>query len=137
MKFVRRDTDVQLARPSVVMILLAEDEPQIGLSLQEMLVGAGYRVRYVANSEEALAGVLADNVTGLVTDIQLGSGPTGWDIAERARERKPGLPVVYISGNRAHEHAERGVPDSIMLRKPFVAGQFMRAAARLLKAEDA
>jgi hypothetical protein len=40
----------------------------------------------------------AQAIRALVTDIDLGgSSPTGWDVARRARELHPELPVVYLS----------------------------------------
>ena len=33
----------------------------------------------------------------IVTDIRLGHGPSGWEIARGAREQAPKIPVIYIS----------------------------------------
>src|SRR3954467_16001741 len=43
----------------------------------------------------------------------------GWDVARRARANNPALPVVYITGANAHEWAAQGVPQSLLLAKPF------------------
>ena len=104
-----------------VLILLAEDEPLIGLSVRESLEEGGYAVHVAATGREALAAIEGDDfeLAGLITDIRLGGGPDGWALARRARELKPELPVVYISGDSAHEHRARGVPDSLMVQKPF------------------
>lgn len=68
----------------------------------------------------------------MLTDIQLGRGPDGWEVARHARELVPEMPVVYISGDSAHEWTARGVPDSIMVSKPFVDAQIITAVSTLL-----
>jgi hypothetical protein len=44
----------------------------------------------------------------LVTDINLGEGPDGWDVARQARELIPNLPTGYVSGAIEHEWASHG-----------------------------
>ena len=69
----------------------------------------------------------------LVTDINLGkNGMTGWDVARRAREINPSFPVVYMSGDSAEDWASMGVPESIMLSKPFAPAQLVTAVSQLL-----
>ena len=55
-----------------------------------------------------------------------------WDVARRAREKIPTLPVVYVTGDSAHEWAAQGVPNSVMISKPFVAAQIVNAVSTLL-----
>ena len=52
-----------------------------------------------------------------------------------AREASPNLPIVYISGDSAVEHSAQGVPDSMMIQKPFVGAQVVTALATLLNAK--
>jgi CheY-like chemotaxis protein len=65
----------------------------------------------------------------LVTDIDLRDNSSGWEVARRARELFPDLPVVYVSGGSAHEWASRGVPGSVMLTKPFALAQLVVAVS--------
>ncbi len=44
----------------------------------------------------------------------------------------PGLPVVYMSGDSAHEWTVKGVPNSVMVSKPFVIAQIITAISSLL-----
>jgi hypothetical protein len=39
-----------------------------------------------------------------------------------------------MSGDSAHEHTVQGVPDSVMLQKPFAPAQLITAIATLLNA---
>ena len=56
---------------------------------------------------------------GLATDIRLGAGPTGWEVAHHARKKYPDIAVVYTTGDGAADWFAEGVPNSVMLQKPF------------------
>ena len=58
----------------------------------------------------------------------------GWEVAKRAREIDPEFPVVYMSGAHAEDWASKGVPNSIMLAKPFAPAQLVTAVSQLLNA---
>ena len=82
---------------------------------------------------------LKDNVVpfcALVTDVNLGTQLDGWEIARRARGFDRALPVVYVSGASGHQWKSNGVPDSVMIAKPFTPGQLAETLASLLKADD-
>src|SRR6202011_1957588 len=69
----------------------------------------------------------------LEIDIKLGKDRIrGWDVARRARAINPGLPVVYITGANADEWAFQGVPNSVLLTKPFAPAQLVTAVSNLL-----
>jgi CheY-like chemotaxis protein len=119
-----------------VLVLLVEDEQLIALSVQEALEDGGYAVRAAASGIDAVS-VLdqgSDQISALITDIRLGDGPDGWDLARLARELNPRLPVVYMSGDSSHGHSSRGVPDSLMIQKPFAPAQIVTAVSTLLNA---
>ena len=101
-------------------VLLVEDEPDIAELIEEALVDAGLSVA-VAHSDTAAYAKLdheARSFAALVTDINLGSGVSGFDIARHARELNPHLKVVYITGQAAHL-ARLGLDDALMFPKPF------------------
>ena len=74
----------------------------------------------------------ATQLQGLITDIQLGAGPNGWEVARHARTKFANLPVVYVSGDSAADWTAEGVPCSIMLQKPYADAQILTAIASLL-----
>ena len=126
-----------MAPPNIVItpkLLLVEDERIILLVLQTVLSEAGFDVVVASNGAKAIAELNADGerFKGLITDILLGVGPNGWDVGRRAREIVPGMPVVYISGNSAEKWSANGVPESIMLQKPFVMARLITAITTLL-----
>jgi DNA-binding response OmpR family regulator len=120
-------------QPSL-LILLAEDEALIAITLQDALEEACFAVHHVSDAEEAIHALESKHkeLSGVITDINFGQKLDGWAVALRARELVPHLPVVYISGDSAHEHTARGVPDSIMLQKPFAPAQMITGMSTLL-----
>jgi DNA-binding response OmpR family regulator len=116
------------------IVLVVEDELLIGLTVQDGLDEAGYDVRLMTNAVEALHELesAAEVLSALVTDIRLQSGKDGWQVARRARELNPQLPVVYVSGDSAIDHTSQGVPQSIMVQKPFAAAQIVTAVSTLI-----
>lgn len=121
-----------------VLLLLVEDEPLIALSTLEALETGGFDLISADDGIKALD-VLecqAADLAGLITDVRLGAGPSGWDVARRARELKPNLPVVYTTGDSAHEWTAKGVPKSVMIQKPYAQAQLITAISTLLTEDD-
>ena len=95
-----------------VLILIVENEVLIGIDVESSLQDGGFETHVALDGKQAIA-LLEDgevSVAGLVTDIDLGAGPHGWEVAQRARELNPLIPIVYMSGHQAIEHASKGVP---------------------------
>lgn len=119
-----------------LIVLVVDDEPLIALAIADALDEAGFAHEMCHSGESAMTalGNLEPTYCALVTDIRLGKGPSGWDVARHAREVHASLPVVYITGDSAADHSAYGVPDSIMIQKPFVAVQIITAVSTLLNA---
>ncbi len=119
---------------SAIKVLLFEDEPLVAMFVEEALNHAGFEVVLARDPGEAEAAIRdsIETVSALVTDVRLGAGLSGWELARATRERCPGLPVVFISGDSAIDHNAQGVPDSVMIQKPFVEAQLITALAHLL-----
>ena len=58
----------------------------------------------------------------------------GWEVARHAREIDPALPVVYMNGGSAEDWGSKGVPNGIVLAKPFAPAQLVTAISQLLNA---
>jgi FixJ family two-component response regulator len=72
----------------------------------------------------------------LVTDIRLPGESDGWDLARRARELNAQLPVVYVTGDSAADWSVKGVPNSVVIQKPYAAIQLVTAVATLITNRD-
>jgi len=121
---------------SPLVVFVVEDEVLIQDLLVDPLQEAGYRVLVASSGGEAmklLEGQEADSIRALVTDIKLGpSSPSGWEIARQARELHPDIPVVYVTGDSAHEWPSHGVPNSVLITKPFAPAQIVTAVSQLI-----
>lgn len=115
-------------------LLVVEDEPLVRSMIEAMLLDAGFSVRPVENGARAieLVDLIGCTIHGVVTDVRLGAGPDGWTVARHIRRRRPGLPVIYVTGDSAHEWRAEGVPESLLVQKPFVSAQITSAMTRLL-----
>jgi DNA-binding NtrC family response regulator len=116
-------------------VLVVEDDHLIQSVVEEALKEGGFEIAIASSAKQAVE--LLDGAGGsyraLVTDINLGHDKAdGWEIARHAREIDPDFPVVYMSGDSAEDWASKGVPNSIMLSKPFAPAQLVTAVSQLL-----
>lgn len=80
-------------------VLVIDDDALVRETLADTLAAEGMEVDGLANAEDALVLLGANQVPDvLVADVDLGAGLTGLDLAKVARERHPGVEVVLISG---------------------------------------
>jgi DNA-binding response OmpR family regulator len=116
-------------------VFFIEDEDLIRELNAGELEEAGYGVVVVENGDGALEALdgNADPFCALVTDINLGKGADGWEVGRRARELDEQMPVIYMSGGGAHDWKTKGVPNSVLLGKPFTPTQLIAAVGTLLK----
>lgn len=119
-------------------VLIADDEVLIRDLVEGVLLEAGYEVTAAGTGAEAMA-VLekAPAFMGLVTDVNFGGPPKGWEVAMRAREINPNIAVIYMTGESAHDWRARGVPQSAVVPKPFDPWQIAVAIANLLNCKEA
>jgi DNA-binding response OmpR family regulator len=120
------------------LLLLVEDDELLHPSLEDALSDGGFEVKLASSGAEGLALLEThkDAIRGLITDINLGKGPDGWDVARHARELIHDLPVVYMSGASAHEWTSHGVPNSVLIAKPFALAQIVTAISTLINVSD-
>lgn len=117
-------------------ILFVDDNAVCGLETGSILRDLGYQVVNLYDAADAFEALAANRpLLALVTDVDLGPGPDGFDIARAARLAYPDLPVVYVSGTTPARHGAEGVPGSEFVAKPCnpadVAGALKRVIGRL------
>ena len=111
-------------------ILVVEDETDVRHIVRRQLESLGHRVLVAEGATEALlllAGPGAPDV--LVADVVLAAGMDGIDLANAAREARPGLPVIFMSGYTAVPAAQQRIraTGAPLLSKPFTTPQLERA----------
>jgi DNA-binding response OmpR family regulator len=116
------------------IVLVIEDDPAIQGIIEDALAEGGFEPAIAASGEEAVTLLKGQKGTycALVTDIGLVARIDGWEIARQAREIDPAFPVIYMSGASAEQWPSRGVPNSVMLVKPFAPAQLLTAVSNLL-----
>ena len=118
-----------------VTVLVVEDDQLIQTLVEEALADGGFESAITASGEEAIT-LLGDNThyRAVVTDIDLIGRLDGWEVARAARKTDPTMPVIYMTGAHGEEWASMGVPNSVMLGKPFAPAQLVTALSNLLNA---
>lgn len=122
----------------MTLILVVEDEAMILMDLETALGEAGFEVVTAADAKQAISVIDARHaeIRAVLTDIRLGAGKSGWDVGRHAREAVPTMPVVYMSGDSSGDWAAHGVPNSIMIPKPFAFAQVVTAITTLMNQPD-
>ena len=117
------------------IILVIEDDRDLQMMVEDALRDGGYEPAIAGSGEEALTLLKAfrTKYSALVTDIRLLGRLDGWRVARGAREIDPSFPVLYITGGGGDEWPTRGVPDSVLLNKPFSPDELVAAVAKLVK----
>ena len=92
-------------------------------------------VKHASAAIKALDGKIAD-LAALVTDIRLPGGSDGWEVARHARELRADLPVVYVTADSVTDWPAKGVPNSVVVQKPYAAIQLLTAVATLITKGD-
>jgi DNA-binding response OmpR family regulator len=120
--------------PKQPLVLVVEDDYFLKADLEQVLGDEGFAAETASSGEEALTLFLRDTkrYKALITDVRLDGGLFGWDVARRFREKEPSLPVIYVTASSAEEWASYGVPNSILIPKPFARAQLISAIASLL-----
>lgn len=118
-------------------ILVVEDDPDVRVTTLETLREAGCHVLEAATGAEAIAQLEARRAPPdlIVTDVVLSGDMTGAQVAARARERLPGVPVLFVSGyeRNALMHGGRLDAGVHLLSKPFTAAALAREARVALR----
>jgi DNA-binding response OmpR family regulator len=118
----------------LIVVLVIEDDQPIQSLVEDALTEAGFEPAIAPSGEEAVTLLKGnkDKYRVLVTDINLRGRIDGWAVAKQAREIDPAFPVIYMTGASADEYGSRGVPNSILLTKPFAPAQLVTAVSQLL-----
>ncbi len=114
-------------------ILLVDDNEMVRGMSHEVLVDAGYEVVACADAGEAQQAAATRRFDLLLTDVGL-PGISGRELADRVRERHPGIAVLFITGyaeNAQNRPAFLG-EGMDMLLKPFNLNELLRAVRRQL-----
>jgi nitrogen-specific signal transduction histidine kinase/ActR/RegA family two-component response regulator len=150
LKFPRAATSARRAQPNPVRaavsapkrhirILVVEDEKQLARMAMVVLTQRGHTVVVAATGEEALEHLEHQRFELIVSDLGLGSGKNGWDLAQAVGARWPETHFVLVTGWGAaidlKDAQARGVHE--VISKPYRIAELRQVADRLAGAGDA
>ena len=87
---------------SGLRVLVVEDEPEVREVVRHFLLSLGCSVALCANADQGLLELAQDKGFDLLlSDVALGAGMRGTELARQAKERAPGLAILLMSGYSA------------------------------------
>ncbi|SFH02101.1 PAS/PAC sensor hybrid histidine kinase [Pseudomonas syringae] len=119
-------------------ILVVDDEPAVRLLIAELLEDLGYIVLQAERGADALT-ILQSKaaIDLLITDVGLPGGMNGRQVADAARDVRPDLKILFVTGYAenavlAHDTLEPGMH---VLPKPFAIAELISRVTELLEGE--
>src|SRR5271165_6308745 len=114
-------------------ILVVDDEPNVLLTYRLILQQQGYNVCAALSSEEARKAISEQEVDLLLCDLSLEKQESGFDVIAFARQHRPDLPAVLLTGYATPEANDRaqqlGIP---ILFKPIDIKELLETISALL-----
>lgn len=102
------------------VLLVVEDDFLVRLTMADALTDGGFEVIEAGDAREALSQICERNdISAMLTDINLPGGEDGFALARAVRVIRPDLPVVYASGRYTAAESGKSVDGSRFLAKPF------------------
>jgi len=102
-------------------VLLVEDDSSVRLLIGEVLRDLGYACIEASDGQSAMPILISDTRLDLmISDVGL-PGLNGRQLAEIARQHRPGLKVLFVTGYAEHATGREGFlePGMAMVTKPF------------------
>jgi PAS domain S-box-containing protein len=119
-------------------ILVAEDDDEVRAAAVEMLSDLGYRVYKARDAISALSVIEGGPAIDLLfTDVVMPGDLKSPELARRARERLPGIAVLFTSGytENAIVHGGRLDPGVDLLPKPYSRNALARKVRQVLESQ--
>jgi PAS domain S-box-containing protein len=120
------------------LVLLVEDEPSVRLLISEVLRELGYGCVEAPDGQSALPILGSERrIDLLITDVGL-PGMNGRQLAEMARQQRPGLKVLFVTGYAEHATVRGGflAPGMDMVTKPFALDALATKIRDMFNAKD-
>ena len=129
----REDDSVTLRGTEAVMVV--EDDPFVRAFVGKRLESLGYSVVVAVDGKDALRILRTDiHIDVLFTDIVMPGGIDGWELADQAKQIRPGLPVLLTSGYALETLVQQGrlKAGAMVLSKPYLRDALARRLREIL-----
>jgi signal transduction histidine kinase/CheY-like chemotaxis protein len=133
---VDRDQETETSPVVGETVLVVEDNPQVRKLSLSRLALLGYRAIEADDGPAALALLDAGTEIDVIfSDVVMPGGMTGYELAQHARQRLPGVKVLLTSGYDAETASAQDTTASELkvLRKPYKQADLARALREALK----
>lgn len=111
-----------------------DDNPALCHVLETVLALAGYEVSAHTDPLTFINAIQHNNIDDLeciIVDYHLTGGKTGIDVISQARQTRPYLPALLISGDPLPQNALQDLSNIAFCRKPFSLTAFLAVMSRL------
>ncbi|SFR96954.1 ATP-binding protein [Sphingomonas jatrophae] len=133
----REELDAKIAETGAgETVLVVDDETTVRMLIVEILTEAGYRSIEADDGPSALKILGSDaRIDLLITDVGLPGGMNGRQVADAARETRPGLKVLFVTGYAENAAVGNGhlEPGMEVITKPFVMSDLAAKIGDLLE----
>jgi len=104
----------------ITNILLAEDEPSLGLIIKESLETRHFKVHLAQNGEEAYSMYKKENPELLVLDVMMPK-KDGFTLAKEIRLEDDNIPIIFLTAKSQPQDVVEGftIGGNDYLKKPF------------------
>jgi CheY-like chemotaxis protein len=140
----REDVPVDVPTGAVTggteVVLLVEDDDNVRATTADLLTDLGYRVLRARNADAAMAIIESGaSIDLLFTDVVMPGGFGARELARKAQQQLPGLPVLFTSGytDNAIIHGGRLDQGVELLSKPYTQDELARKLRKVLTAPPA
>jgi DNA-binding response OmpR family regulator len=114
-------------------IAVVDDDYRVLESLDEMLSAAGHQVLVFTSGALFLEAKCTRQIDCLISDIGM-PRMNGWQLMQIAREQRPSLPVILITGRDEEQSSTFDQdPNYRFLRKPFDGHELLNALSMVTK----
>jgi CheY-like chemotaxis protein len=128
------DEDARSARP--LRVLVVDDEVRLATLAAGMLQRDGHQTTTAFSGQEAVDRLRSDAFDLVISDLSMGEGMNGWELAAATGQIAPGLPVILATGWGAaiDEEEARAKGVCAVLAKPFRIAELREVVTRALAA---
>ncbi|MCW0234367.1 MAG: PAS domain S-box protein [Ferrovibrio sp.] len=121
--------------PGRRLVLCVDDNADVRATMTALLGSLGFAVLPAATAADALEELRRGlPIDLLLTDIQMPGGMNGIELADRVLAKKPGMPILFMSGSAGEEqlHHTRYFGISEILPKPVRKAALAEALKKML-----
>lgn len=119
-------------------VLVIDDEPLVRMLIVDVLEDLGYTALEADDGPSGMKLIQSDvHLDLLITDVGLPNGMNGRQVADAARQQRPGLKVLFVTGYAEnavlnHGHLDHGMQ---VITKPFEVEELTRRVREIITSD--